>query len=80
MIFRAEKKILGGHNVPTDDIYRRHQRSLKNFWETKKLVDKWELYHNVEGRFEKVAFGNEKEGVLNHKAFQFFKELSQCGL
>ena len=67
--------LLGGHNVPKDDIIRRYKRSIKNFWETKNQVNNWSLYHNTNNTFEKIAFGNDEEKILNMAEYNIFKDL-----
>ena len=71
--------LLGGHAVTEEDIIRRCIRSLKNFEKTKEIVDKWEVYHNINNTFEKIAYGNEHEIVLNQISYKLFKEITQCG-
>lgn len=38
--------VKGGHNVPVEDIIRRYYKSVNNFMEYIKIVDKWELFYN----------------------------------
>ena len=71
--------LLGGHDVPKNDISRRYYRSLQNFEKTKIVADKWELFHNVDNTFEKIAFGNEENNILNKESYNIFKELIKCG-
>ena len=71
--------LLGGHNVPEADIYRRAQRSWKNFKQTREAVDKWEVYHNVDHTYEKIALGNDDENIINQHTYSNFKELIKCG-
>ena len=49
---------MGGHNVPTVDVLRRYDRSIKNFKNIITKVDHWELYYNGENNYELVARGN----------------------
>lgn len=43
----AERVRLGGHNVPEPTIRRRHQGSLKNFFNLyQQLTDSWQFYDN----------------------------------
>ena len=75
-IQRVQNRVLlGGHNVPESDIYRRYKRSIKNFWSTVNVVDNWELHHNLQNGFELIAFGNDKKEIVNPKIFSLFKEL-----
>ncbi len=48
---------LGGHDVPEDDVRRRYDRSLKNFFDLYlPLADEWSLFDNSEhGRASLVA-------------------------
>lgn len=52
-----QRVMLGGHNVPETDVIRRYKRSLRNFWDTQKAVNQWELYYNGENSYELVARG-----------------------
>ena len=46
-IQRVKSRVkLGGHNVPTDDILRRYERSLVNLIKAAKIVDRLTLYDN----------------------------------
>lgn len=48
----------GGHNIPTDDIHRRFQRSLNNLFELYlPLSDRWSVLDNAGGRIETIASG-----------------------
>ncbi len=49
---------MGGHNVPSADVCRRYERSIKNFKNIIPKVDHWELYYNGENNYELVALGN----------------------
>jgi predicted ABC-type ATPase len=67
----------GGHNVPTEDIKRRFERSLSNFWHNYRLQsDQWYLYNNSEDGFQEVAryVGNDII-VLDERLFVIFKEI-----
>jgi predicted ABC-type ATPase len=45
----AERVRQGGHNVPTETISRRYQRSIQNFFRVYlPLADFWQLYDNSE--------------------------------
>ncbi len=48
---------MGGHDVPSSDVIRRYNRSMKNFRDTVRKVDYWELYYNGENNYELVARG-----------------------
>ncbi len=46
----------GGHNIPTDDVHRRFQRSLSNLFELYlPLSDQWSVLDNASGRIETIA-------------------------
>jgi len=78
-IRRVENRVLlGGHNVPIDDIYRRYDRSLKNFWSVMKVVDNWELRYSFQNGFDLIAFGNDKNEVINPLIYKKFKEISHA--
>jgi len=49
---------LGGHNVPDEDVIRRFDKSIKNFWDIINIVDFWELYYNSGTACELTAKGN----------------------
>jgi predicted ABC-type ATPase len=48
---------LGGHDVPEDDVRRRYERSLTNFFELyAPLADEWSVFDNSKrGRARLVA-------------------------
>ena len=49
----------GGHNIPTDDVHRRFQRSLCNLFELYlPLSDRWSVLDNAGGRIATIANGN----------------------
>jgi len=57
-IARIKKRVLlGGHDVPEQDIRRRMSRSVKNFSDASKLANQWELYYNGDDNYELVARG-----------------------
>lgn len=48
--------LLGGHDVPEDDIIRRYKRSFKMFWNIyKNLADEYFIFYNGNDRFDLVA-------------------------
>ncbi|MDR2591874.1 MAG: zeta toxin family protein [Chitinispirillales bacterium] len=49
---------LGGHNVPDEDVIRRFDKSIKNFWDIVDIVDSWKLYYNSGDDFELIAEGD----------------------
>lgn len=52
---------LGGHNVPRNDVVRRYNRSLQNFWELTHVIQNWELYYNGGTKFQLVARHDSKK-------------------
>lgn len=67
--------LLGGHDVPKDDVIRRFYKSVKNFWPTIKLADSWQLYYNGGDDYEKIAFGRgDIVEILNDEVYNKFKK------
>jgi len=64
---------LGGHNVPDEDIIRRFDKSIKNFWDIAKIVDFWELYYNSGNDYELIAKGNSDNVIHNNDLYNLFK-------
>lgn len=56
-IIRVRNRVLlGGHDVPVNDIIRRYKRSFKMFWNTyKNLVDEYFIIYNGNDGFDIVA-------------------------
>lgn len=71
--------IKGGHNVPEDDIRRRFQRSLNNFWNHfTELSDFWILLYNGEENYQQVAVGsNENFSIENEVLFNHFVSIKK---
>lgn len=67
----------GGHFVPDDDVRRRFQRSLRNFWTTYRLqADRWQLHYNGgDGTIEVARGESEVMEVLVPAAFERFRRL-----
>ncbi|HKJ34356.1 MAG TPA: AAA family ATPase [Balneolales bacterium] len=67
----------GGHNVPLEDLKRRFDRSLNNFWHVyRPESDQWYLYYNAEDDFQEVArFINNDLYVLDESLFVTFKQM-----
>ena len=54
-----ERTRKGGHDVPDEDIRRRYQRSLVNFWRVyRQIAESWAVIYNSAGGFEDVAVGD----------------------
>jgi len=75
-LYRIKNRVLlGGHNVPDEDVVRRLGRSLRNFWDIIEIVDSWELYHNINNDFEQIAVGGgDKVYVFNDDQYKYFKK------
>lgn len=44
----------GGHDVPKDAVFRRHERSLQNIRKLASLADELTVFDNSEGEYNKV--------------------------
>jgi len=60
-ILRVKNRVLvGGHNIPKDDIIRRYDRSKNLFVNLyRDLVDEWLLFYNGDDKFELIANSDE---------------------
>jgi predicted ABC-type ATPase len=66
--------LLGGHDVPTEDVVRRYHKSIKNFWAIAAIVDFWKLYHNGNNGCVETANGSgELVEVLDEYMYNRFK-------
>jgi predicted ABC-type ATPase len=65
----------GGHHVPTEDVIRRFDRSLYNFWHLyKNKVHKWYVYSNISDEYEEIMYGTSKEQfIVNDNIFCIFE-------
>lgn len=65
----------GGHHVPTEDVIRRFDRSLYNFWYLyKNKVHKWYVYSNISDEYEELMYGTAKEHfIVNDNIFSIFE-------
>ena len=74
---RVAKRVSeGGHNIPTDVIYRRNENGLSNLFNLYMPVcDYWTLYDNSTCPAEKIAFGwkNQKVTILEPAVYEKFK-------
>lgn len=72
-ILRVKNRVLvGGHNVPEEDIIRRYHRSKVLFLNTyRELVDEWSLFYNGDDKFELVA---NNDYIIDDTLFDEFKE------
>ncbi len=76
---RVEKRVSqGGHNIPTDVIYRRYASGLKNLFQMySQIVDFWALFDNSDVPSRKIAYGW-KSGqitILEDETYRRFTEL-----
>ena len=64
----------GGHHVPEIDIERRYWRSKINFWtKYRRLVDRWDMFHNSNENFEEVGYGQDDWiEIVNDNYFKDF--------
>lgn len=67
----------GGHDVPEEDIRRRFQRSLNNFWiNFTSLSESWILLYNGDENYQQVAIGEGDEySVENVVLFSLFNSI-----
>lgn len=72
----AHRVSQGGHNIPTDVIYRRYDGGLRNFFQLyKPICDYWALYNNSMCPADKIACGwkNKKVTVLKKETYERLK-------
>ncbi len=77
---RVRSRVLkGGHNVPEEDIRRRFQRSLTNFWDNfTQLSDSWILLYNGDENYQQVAIGTQDQfSIENQILFNHFKSIKK---
>ncbi|MCC7336198.1 MAG: AAA family ATPase [Pirellulaceae bacterium] len=75
-VARVRQRVrLGGHDVPEEDVRRRFQRSVTNFWNIyRPLADFWMLVYNSGGAPESVAIGYEEAVIVrNAELFDLFQ-------
>ena len=67
----------GGHHVPDEDVKRRFERGINNFWNMyRQMSDNWILVNNSETSFEQVAIkGTKSLEILNEVLFTSFNKL-----
>lgn len=75
-IARIKKRVLmGGHDVPVEDVLRRFYKSVNNFWAAAELANRWKLYYNGDDNYELIAEGNtNSQVVLNEDFYKKFKK------
>ncbi len=61
----AERVREGGHNVPREDVLRRYDRSLQNFFDLYlPMADEWQLFDNSSQIFGKIASGTSTKRIV----------------
>jgi len=74
----AQRVRQGGHHVPTEDVERRFQRCLTNFWDLyRPLSDRWSLVYNQFGRISVANGASERIMVHNQQLFDLFHQLRE---
>jgi len=70
-ILRVKNRVLvGGHNIPKEDIIRRYKRSTRLFINLyRNLVDEWLLFYNGDDKFELIANSDETLDEVLYKKF-----------
>ena len=65
-VARVEKRVaMGGHNIPTDVIYRRYEAGLSNLFQLyMPVVDSWSLYDNSDCPAVHIASGLGGDNVV----------------
>ena len=75
-VARVAKRVSqGGHNIPTDVIYRRYEAGLQNLFQLYMPVcDYWALYDNSNCPTDKIACGWKKDriDVVNEEKYNRF--------
>lgn len=72
----AKRVSLGGHNIPTEVIYRRYDGGLNNLFKLyMPICDYWTLYDNSICPAHKVAYGwkDQKITILESTIYEKFK-------
>lgn len=75
---RVKMRIVkGGHDVPEEDVKRRFNRSLSNFWDNfREMADSWFLMYNGEFGYQAIATGKYgNQSVENKVLFDKFLNL-----
>lgn len=81
-LLRVQKRVsMGGHNIPTDVVYRRYEAGLQNLFQLyMPIVDYWTLYDNSNCPAVKLAFGSrgKKITVLEPDRFEALRAKYQA--
>jgi predicted ABC-type ATPase len=60
----AQRVREGGHNIPTETIYRRYQAGIKNLFNIYiPIVDNWGIINSSDLKLETIAEGNKNMGA-----------------
>lgn len=73
----AKRVSQGGHNIPTDVVYRRYASGLKNLFQLyMDTVDFWALFDNSDCPTRKIAYGwkGAETTILDNETFNRLKE------
>lgn len=64
-LLRVQKRVsMGGHNIPTDVVYRRYEAGLQNLFRLyMPIVDYWTLYDNSNCPAVKLAYGSKGKKI-----------------
>jgi predicted ABC-type ATPase len=67
---RVQTRVLeGGHNIPEEIIFRRFENGIKNLIQKYiKIVDKWILVDNTDGKFQFIAEGSKENIEIKNKS------------
>ena len=68
---------MGGHDIPTDVIYRRYEAGLSNLFQLyMPVVDNWSLYDNSDCPATHIAsgLGGDKVMVYEEGAYRLLQE------
>ncbi len=74
----AQRVSQGGHNIPTDVVYRRYASGLKNLFQMyTNVVDYWAFYDNSDCPTRKIAYGwrNGQTVIQEKETYNKFKKL-----
>ena len=69
----------GGHNIPTADVHRRFERSLRNLFELYlPLADSWSVLNNASGALEAIASGTPRRTtVKDSEKWHLLRKIAQ---
>ena len=73
----AKRVTMGGHNIPTDVVFRRYEAGLKNLFQLYiPVCDSWALYDNSDCPAVRIAsgMGGDKVEVYEAEAYRLLQE------